>query len=52
VREHDFLGEPDAYKIAWAKAARGHQSIVIYNRGLRASFVQGLGRLKRLAASS
>ena len=50
VREHDFLGEPDPYKMAWAKETRSHQAVLIYNRGLRASFVQGLGRLKRLAS--
>jgi CelD/BcsL family acetyltransferase involved in cellulose biosynthesis len=47
--EHDFLGDADAYKLAWSKKTRRHASVVLYKTGVRSWLVHRLGALRRFS---
>jgi len=33
IREHDFLGDPDPWKLRWTSELRHHENLYLYNRG-------------------
>ncbi len=43
VREHDFIGDPDPYKLHWTDVMRRHRNIRLFRAGVRT----GLARILR-----
>jgi CelD/BcsL family acetyltransferase involved in cellulose biosynthesis len=46
-REHDFLGEDEAWKTQWTKSVRQHVHLTIYRSAWRASLVTALRALRQ-----
>lgn len=46
VHEHDFLGDADAYKLAWTERVRGHAAVLFYNQGFGPWLAHSIGKLK------
>ncbi|HTK68791.1 MAG TPA: GNAT family N-acetyltransferase [Candidatus Eisenbacteria bacterium] len=42
VREHDFMGDPDPYKLHWTDAMRDHRDVRWFRQGARAGLVRML----------
>lgn len=52
IREHDFMGDPDPYKLHWTDSMRLHRNVKLLRRGARTSLARLLRFPRRRGAMS